>query len=66
MTLWIAYNGWMGNGQVAVIVEAHSEEGAREFASAALRRAGGPEHDESYFEITEIESITLPYVCEIG
>lgn len=61
---WIAYNGWMGNGSVGVIVKAARREEAILAAEQALRYAV-PVHEASYFEIRTIHEITLPYVGEI-
>lgn len=61
---WIAYNGWMGNGSIGVIVKAPRREAAILAAQEALR-AAVPIHEATYFEITSCHEITLPHVCEI-
>jgi hypothetical protein len=63
--IWLAYNGWMGNGPVAVIVEAETEELAREAASAALRAMPSHRDEPEWEAIAEISPLKLPFVGEI-
>lgn len=67
---WLAFNGFIGESSVGVLVEAESEEDARRQAEAALAEAaknasyyGTP---ESYATVKEIERVELPYIGEFG
>jgi hypothetical protein len=64
--IFIAYNGWMGNGSVAVIVEADNEHDAIIEAIEAFRAETPAYADDSYSHVKEIEQIDLPYFTEIG
>jgi hypothetical protein len=71
VTLWIAYNGWFGEGPVGAIVEARDEASARAIASSAFRAEA--ERDNAlarrevcnpghYSRIASIRKLELPYV----
>jgi hypothetical protein len=61
--IWVAYNGWLGEGPVAAVVEADTEQEARVMAAAALKKAAEDgSYDETYWNIEEISVLELPYV----
>jgi hypothetical protein len=62
MTLWVAYNGFLGYGPVGAIVEAPDEATARQLASEALRANVGLEDVEEYSVVRDIRELVLPYV----
>jgi hypothetical protein len=62
MTLWVAYNGFLGYGPVGAIVEAPDEATARTLASAAFRENVGLEDVEEYAVVRDIRVLELPYV----
>lgn len=69
-SIWACWNGYLGNGYVAVIVEADDEDAARVAAARALAEhpdgkspfGGG----EQWTTVKQVERLTLPYVCELG
>lgn len=66
MAMWAAWNGYMGAGPVGAIVEADTEDEAREVASRVLhaRRRDGYGNPDNYGDVKRIERLTLPVVGE--
>lgn len=68
MTLWSARNGYLGTGQVAVLVVADSEAEAREKAAVALAadvadsRVYSDKEQKHYATVRSIVAVDLPYV----
>lgn len=61
--IWAAFNGYMGDSAVCVLVDAPDEPLARAIAVKKLReeRQAG---DTGYCEISDIHEVTLPVVIE--
>lgn len=68
MTVWAVFNGWDGNGAVAVIVAADSETDAINQATPVLKqRAHGPHrYPATYWSDLTAEALDLPYECELS
>lgn len=67
--IWTVYNGWMGNGPTAAIVEAPDEAAAIEAAIPVLRDSpDGQHHGERFYERERLrpELLEIPCITEIG
>lgn len=65
--IWSVYNGWCGNGAVAVLVEADSEKEAFEMAVDALRAE--EEKWTDYWTPSpswSADQLAFPYVVELS
>jgi hypothetical protein len=66
MNLWVVYNGFRGNGAVAVLVAAEDEPGALELAEAAFRaEPDARDHGDAYWTNLEAHRVPLPAVGEV-
>lgn len=67
---WLVYNGWQGNGRIAVILQADTIGEALETAKRELREydesLGKYGHGPDYWEHVEAYELELPFVTEIG